>query len=294
MNGAAYLAGRGVPSLEGGDAAERVRRIGNEVRRLALRAVSGHEGHAGGDLSAADILATLYFAVLRVDPSNTEDPERDRFILSKGHAAGALYATLALAGFMPIDELDTFLHAESRLSGHPSRRHLPFIEASTGPLGHGLPVAVGTALGGKLAGSKRRTFVLTGDGELDEGSNWEAIMLASHFRLANLTLIVDRNGLQQTTPTETTVRLEPLAAKFRAFGWAVQSVDGHNAAALIRALSSRLDRLGRPRCVLAKTTKGRGVSFMEDRPEWHNRLVSPGDLKRALEELDEATDGRTV
>ena len=294
MNRAFSLAGRREQSLEVGDVAERVGRIGNEVRRLALRAALGHEGHTGGDFSAADILATLYFAVLRVDPSNAEDPERDRFILSKGHAAGALYATLALADFIPVGELDTYLHAESRLSGHPSRRHLPIIEASTGPLGHGLPVAVGTALAGRLAGSTRRTFVLTGDGELDEGSNWEALMLAAHHRLALLTLIVDRNGLQQTTPTETTVRLEPLAAKFKAFGWAVQSVDGHNPAELIRALSSRPDARGRPRCVLAKTTKGRGVLFMEGRPEWHNKLVSQEDLQCALQELEGATDGRTV
>ena len=264
---------------------DRLVQLATQIRRLALITASrAGGGHPGADLSVADILAALFFSVLLVDPSNPGDPERDRFVLSKGHAAASLYSTLALRGFLPVEELSTFLQPNSRLGGHPSHRHLPVIEASTGPLGHGLPIAVGMALAARLDRSTRSTFVLTGDGELEEGSNWEAIMLAAHYRLANLTLIVDRNGMQQGDTTEATVRLEPLAAKLEAFGWTVQAVDGHDPAALVEALSrSATDE--RPKCVLARTHKGRGVSFMEDQPGWHNKVISEDDLQRALAEL---------
>jgi transketolase len=270
------------------DLAAKARRI----RRASLRMVhAARIGHPGGDLSAADILATLFFHTLRVDPANPRDPVRDRFILSKGHAAASLYATLAEAGFFPQGDLDTFMRPLSMLNGHPDRNKVPGVEANTGPLGHGLPIAVGAALAAKMDGASWRTFVLTGDGELQEGSNWEAIMAASQFRLDNLTAIVDRNGLQLGDATERTVGLEPLADRWRAFGWAVVEVDGHDHAAMAATFDRLPLQAGRPSCVIARTTKGRGVSFMEDRFEWHHRVPDDAELARALQEL--ADEGGT-
>jgi transketolase len=242
-------------------------------------------GHPGGDLSATDILVTLYFGILRIDPQEPLAPTRDRFIMSKGHCSGALYTTLALRGFYGVDELETYMQPLSRLNGHPNRNELPGVEANTGPLGHGLPIAVGAAMAAKLDGAAWRTFVLTGDGELQEGSNWEAAMAASHYGLDNLCLIVDRNGIQQGAPTENTIRMEPLADRFRAFGWAVREVCGHDCAALIQAFHSLPLEAGKPTCILARTVKGRGVSFMENRPEWHHRVPTDTELTAALAEL---------
>lgn len=244
-------------------------------------------GHVGGDFSAIDILVTLYFAVLHVDPQHPHASDRDRFILSKGHAAGALYTTLAHAGFLPISELDTFAQPLSRLNGHPNSTKVPGVEANTGPLGHGLPIAVGTALAAKLGQERWRTYVLTGDGELQEGSNWEAAMAASHFQLDNLTLIVDRNRLQQGDETEHTMSLEPLANKWRAFGWHVQEVDGHDYGALLTAFDATRLPSRQPHCIIAHTHKGHGVSFMRDRVEWHHRVPTADEVTHALEELSE-------
>jgi len=243
-------------------------------------------GHPGGDLSCADILATLYFHVLRVDPTAPDHPERDRFVLSKGHASGALYATLAEAGFLPPAALETYMKPLSALNGHPNRTRVPGVEANTGPLGHGLPIAVGAALGAKLQGASWRTFVLTGDGELQEGSNWEAAMAASQFQLDQLTVIIDRNGLQQGARTEDTIALEPLAERWRAFGFAVAEVDGHDIASFIDVFSRLPLEPRRPTCVIARTIKGRGVSFMQDRVEWHHRIPTPVELVAALGELE--------
>jgi len=242
-------------------------------------------GHPGGDLSAADILAALYFHTLRVDPSRPDDPARDRFILSKGHASAALYATLALRGFFPPDHLTRYMRPLSPLNGHPDRTKVPGVEANTGPLGHGLPIAVGLALGARLTGGGWRTFVLTGDGELQEGSNWEAAMAAGQFALDTLTLIVDRNRLQQGDTTENTVTLDPLADRFRAFGWGVVEVDGHDVEALIGVLEALPVAAGRPTAIVAQTTKGRGVSFIENRIEWHHRVPTDAELALALREL---------
>jgi transketolase len=268
--------------------AARARRI----RRASLRMVhAARLGHPGGDLSSADILATLFFHVLRVDPGNPRDPARDRFILSKGHASAALYATLAEAGFIPVSNLETYMKPLSMLNGHPDRNKVPGVEANTGPLGHGLPIAVGAALAAKMDGARWRTFVLTGDGELQEGSNWEAVMSASQFGLDNLTIIVDRNGLQQGDATERTVGLNPLDQRFRAFGCAVVEVDGHDHAELARAFDGLPLEPGRPSCLIARTTKGRGVSFIEGRVEWHHRVPTDAELDQALVELadEEAT-----
>ena len=263
-----------------------LRERANAIRRRDL--VMIHRaglGHAGGDLSAADVLATLYFAVLRVDPTHPEAPDRDRFILSKGHCSGAFYVTLALAGFFPPEELDTFAQPLSRLSGHPDRRKVPGVEASTGPLGHGLPIAVGFALAAKIDGAAWRTFVLTGDGELQEGSNWEAAMAAAHYKLDNLILIVDRNGLQLSGATERTMALDPLADKWRTFGWAVREVDGHDHSALLDALQRVPFQAGHPSCVIAHTHKGQGVSFIRDQAGWHHRVPTSEELAAALHEL---------
>jgi transketolase len=259
-----------------------------QIRRASLRMVHAAKmGHPGGDLSAADILATLYFRILSVDPANPADPLRDRFVLSKGHASAALYATLAEAGFFPTEWLSTFMRPLSRLNGHPDRNKVPGVEANTGPLGHGLPIAVGLALGATLARQTWRTFVLTGDGELQEGSNWEAAMAAAHFGLDRLTVIVDRNGLQQGDFTERTIRLEPLADRWRAFGWAVAELDGHDIPALIGTLERVPLSPGRPTCVIARTKKGRGVSFIEDRAEWHHRVPTDAEIDLALAELED-------
>jgi transketolase len=257
------------------------------IRRSCLRmAHTARLGHPGGDLSCVDILATLYFHVLRVDPAAPRHPDRDRFILSKGHASGALYATLAEAAYLPREALADYMKPLSKLNGHPDRNKVPGVEANTGPLGHGLPIAVGAALGARLCGADWRTFVLTGDGELQEGSNWEAAMSAAQFRLGRLTVIVDRNGLQQGDRTEHTIALEPLADRWRAFGFAVDEVDGHDIDALVRALTGERPDADRPACVIARTTKGRGVSFMQDRAEWHHRIPTADELEQALTELD--------
>jgi len=243
-------------------------------------------GHPAGDLSCADILAALYFGVLRVDPRDPRRADRDRFVLSKGHASGALYATLAEAGFIPEGMLAQHMKPLSMLNGHPDRNKVPGVEANTGPLGHGLPIAVGIALGARIQGATWRTFVLTGDGELQEGSNWEAAMAASHYQLDRLTVIVDRNGLQQGARTEETIALEPLAVRWRAFGFAVTEVDGHDIDALVDVFSRLPLEASRPTCVIARTTKGRGVSFMQDRVEWHHRIPTDAELAQAVAELD--------
>ena len=256
------------------------------IRRSALKMVfEAQIGHPGGDMSVTDILATLYFGVLRYDPANPGAPDRDRFVMSKGHCTGAFYSTLAEAGFFPRDELATYMKPLSRLNGHPNRNYLPGIETNTGPLGHGMPVAVGMAIAAQITGSDYRIFVVTGDGEQQEGSNWEAAMLAGHRKLANLTLIIDRNRLQQGARTEETNALEPLAAKWRAFGWDVAEIDGHDHAALLDVLRPVPGNRTRPLCVVANTVKGHGVSFMEDEVHWHHGVLNRTHFDTAMAEL---------
>jgi transketolase len=252
---------------------------------------SAQLGHIGGDLSVTDILVTLFGAVLNVDPEAPDRPDRDRFILSKGHCAGALYATLARCGFFPREELQTFMAPLSMLNGHPDRKKVPGVETNTGPLGHGLPVAVGCALGAKMDGASWRTFVVTGDGELQEGSNWEAALSAAHYKLDNLTIIVDRNGLQQGDFTERTMHLDPLADKWAAFGFSVREVNGHDFADLLDAFGQLPFQWGKPNCIIAHTHKGQGVSFMRDRPAWHHRVPNADEYARAVQELDQGGDG---
>ncbi|MCU0521159.1 MAG: transketolase [Anaerolineae bacterium] len=272
--------------------AEDLRRQATAIRKRNLRLIhDAGAGHTGGDLSAADILTVLYFGgVLRVDPANPRAPDRDRFFLSKGHSSGLLYTTLALAGFFPEAELGTYMQPLSRLSGHPSTC-VPGVEANTGALGHGLPIATGAGLAAKLDGAapgagRWRAFVLTGDGELQEGSNWEAALIAAQQRLDALVLIIDRNRIQMMDRTERIAGLEPLGDKWRAFGWAVREVDGHDHAALLDVFSQVPFEPGRPNCVIANTRKGRGVSFIEDSTGWHHRVPTDAELAAALAELE--------
>jgi transketolase len=279
------------PQIESGPVVAAAKRMARSIRRNSLQMVhAARVGHPGGDLSAADILAALYGGVLRIDPRDPRMPDRDRFILSKGHCSASLYATLAEAGFFPREWLAEYMKPLSLLNGHPDRNKLPGVEANTGPLGHGLPIGVGAAKAAKITGASWRTFVLTGDGELQEGSNWEAAMAASHFGLDNLTVIVDRNRLQQGDETERTMSLEPLAGRWRAFGWAVEELDGHDMEVLIRTLRAAPFEAGRPSCIIAHTHKGRGVSFMEDRVVWHHRVPSAEELAAALAELDRGAE----
>jgi transketolase len=242
-------------------------------------------GHPGGDLSAADIVTTLYFSVLNVDPENPEAPGRDRYIQSKGHASGVLYTALAQRGFIPEALLDEYMAEGSPLNGHPDRNKVAGVETNTGPLGHGMPVAVGCALAAKLDGASWRTYVLTGDGELQEGSNWEAFMSAAHYDLDNLVVIVDRNRLQQGARTEDTNGLDPLDDKLAAFGWSVREIDGNSVGELLDTFAAVPFVPGKPSAIIANTKKGRGVSFMEDRVEWHHKVPTPEQVEQALTEL---------
>ncbi|WP_448664057.1 transketolase [Sphingomonas sp. CJ20] len=279
------VAGDRSAHLEG--RAAHVRERANWMRRRLLKMIfDAGQGHPGGDLSAADIIAALYFDILRVDPNRPAAPDRDRFILSKGHCTGALYTALAGAGFFPEAELDTYLKPGSRLNGHPNRNYLPGVETNTGPLGHGFPVGVGIAVAGQIDGADYRVFVLTGDGELQEGSMWEAAMFAGHRGLGNLTVIVDRNRLQQGAGTEDTNALEPLADKWRAFGWDVVAVDGHDPVALLAALDDAAAPRDRPRVLIASTIKGQGISFMRDRASWHHGVPDAAQYAQAIAELE--------
>lgn len=259
----------------------------NEIRFSAMT-MTNHSslGHTGGDLSSSDILATLYLGgILNVKPEEPAFAQRDRFIMSKGHCSGAFYSALAFKGFFPRAMLDTFMDPLSMLNGHPDRNKLSGIEANTGPLGHGLPIAVGCSLAARMRGESWRTFVLTGDGELQEGSNWEAALTAQQYGLDNLVVIVDRNRIQQGDFTEQIIRMDPLAPKWAAFGFAVTEVDGHDHAALIECFSSLPLEKGKPSCIIANTVKGKGVSFAENKPAWHHGVPTKEHLALAAVEL---------
>lgn len=264
--------------------------VARECRRDVLRMIAeAGSGHPGGSLSCIEILTALYFGgVLKHDPANPADPDRDYFILAKGHAAPALYTVLAHAGYFEVSELMTLRKLGSRLQGHPDSSLVPGVEVSTGSLGQGLSIAAGAACGLRLDGRQGRVFALLGDGECEEGQVWEAAQFAAHQRLGNLVAIVDENGLQIDGACADVCAVGDLGEKFAAFGWEVSRVDGHDLAALVDVLGSlRAARGERPHAVIAKTVKGKGVSFMENQAGWHGKAPTREELERALAELDE-------
>jgi transketolase len=263
--------------------------LARRVRRHALNMTSaGGSAHIGSILSMADIIGVLYGGILRVDPERPRWEDRDRFILSKGHAGAGIYAVLAERGFLPASKLGTHNQDGSLLSGHVSHKGIPGIELSTGSLGHGLPVGAGMAYAGKLDKRSHRVFVLLSDGECDEGSNWEAILFAAHHGLDNLIAIVDYNKIQSLASVAETLTLEPFADKWRSFGWEVIEASGHDHAELRDVFLSVPPVPGRPTCIIAHTVKGRGVSFMEHSVLWHYRTPRGAELEAALAEIDGA------
>jgi len=264
---------------------KRLEDAARQVRRNVWRALkAGGSGHAGGSSSAADILAALYFHRMRVRPTEPDWPERDRFVLSKGHANAALGAVLAQAGFIDDEVLDRFYGYESPFGMHPDIK-VAGVEMCTGALGHGLAVAMGMALGARIQKQSFHTFVMVGDGELHEGSNWEAAMAAAHYKLANLTVIVDANKISQSGRVADIIGVEPLADKWRAFGWQVREIDGHNMAEVVDALDAVPFHADRPSVLIAHTVKGKGVSFAEDTYVWHSNNVNDEIYARAITEL---------
>lgn len=263
-----------------------------ELRKHLLRIiVHAGAGHTGGGLSCMDILNVLYSRVLNVSPETFSDANRDRYVQSKGHCVEALYAVLAERGFFPAKDLETVCHYRSHYVGHPTR-HIPGIEMNTGALGHGLPICIGMALAAKMDGAPYRVFTLLGDGELAEGSNWEAGLAAAHYKLDHLVAILDHNTLQITGHTRDVMNTESVVDKWHSFGWEVREIDGHNYAELTQALTTPPE-MGKPIFVVASTTKGKGVSFMENVAKWHHGVPSEDELKQALTELDAAEDALT-
>jgi len=261
--------------------------IARRIRRAAVR--MSHDAdvpHLGSSLSCVDILTALYWATARIDPAKPDAPGRDRIILSKGHAVSSLYAALSYRGFFPETTLASFGRPGACLAEHPYPGCVPGIEAATGSLGHGLSLGLGMALAGKTLGLDYRTFVVLSDGECNEGSVWEAAMMAPAQKLDNLTAIIDYNRWQATGRSEEVLALAPLAEKWKAFGWRTQEVDGHDMAALLRALRAPSGGDEKPSVIVAKTVKGKGVSFMEDNNNWHYRVPNEEELKNALKELE--------
>lgn len=255
--------------------------------QMVFRAASGH---IGGSLSAMDILTELYFEQLRVDPERPQAPERDRFVMSKGHCTPALYSILALRGYFPEKQLELFRSIEGHMSGHPDMVHVPGVDMSTGSLGQGLSAAVGMAIAGKMDSAAYRVYALMGDGEIEEGQIWEAAMSAAKYKLDNLCGIVDVNGLQIDGRTADVMPSEPLDAKFAAFGWNVIKADGHDFGSLRAALAAAKAEKDRPSVILAKTVKGKGVSFMENDPGWHGKAPNAEQYEQAMAELNAAVE----
>ena len=262
-------------------------KVCRQVRRdiITMTANAG-SGHPGGSLSAVELMTSVFFNHMRVDPSNPHDPDRDRFVLSKGHAAPCYYAVLAAKGFISRDEYANFRQLHSILQGHPDAKKVPGVDASTGSLGQGCSIAVGMALGAKLQGKDTKVFTLLGDGECQEGQIWEALMSAAHYKLDNLTVMVDNNGLQIDGSNNEVMSLGDLAAKLRAFGFDLYEIDGHDLDAVEAALSAPA-AVGKPKAILAHTVKGKGVSFMENQVGWHGKAPNEEQRQQALKELED-------
>lgn len=263
--------------------------MATKARLLGLDAVhTAASGHIGGSLSAMDILTTLYFNVMQVDPANPQDPDRDRFVLSKGHCTPALYPVLSLRGFFPQEDLKLFRSIKGHYSGHPDMRHVKGVDMSTGSLGQGISAAVGMALAGKLAKKDYRVYALLGDGEIAEGQVWEAAMAANKFHLDNLCAVIDLNGLQIDGTTEEVMPTEPVDKKFESFGWHVIKIDGHDFEQIDQAFEEAKATKGQPTVILAKTVKGKGVSFMENQAGWHGKAPNDEQFAQARAELEAA------
>jgi transketolase len=263
--------------------------LAKRIRQHCIRMTgTANASHIGGALSAADLLAAVYGRALRYDPQRPDWPDRDRFIMSKGHACSALYAVLAESGYFPVERLETFYQNGSPLAGHVMHKNVPGVELSTGSLGHGLPVATGMAISAKRDGRPSRFFCLISDGECDEGSVWEAALFAPHHKLDNLIVIVDYNKIQSLGSVKEVIDLDPLPDKWRAFGWAVRELDGHDLPAIEAAVTQLPFEAGRPSCIVAHTVKGKGVSFMENKLLGHYRAPLGDDMTKALAELEQA------
>ena len=257
-----------------------------QIRIDAVKAVySAKSGHPGGALSVADILAYLYFEEMNVDPKDPKKADRDRFVLSKGHACPALYAALAEKGFFPKDVLWTFRKDGSILQGHPDMKHIPGVDMSTGSLGQGISAACGMALSGKISGEKYRVYAIVGDGEIEEGQVWEAAMFAHHYKLDNLCIFIDFNGLQVDGTVQSVIDPTPIDEKFKAFGWNVVTIDGHDLDQIESAVEGAKAAKGQPTAVIAKTVKGKGVSYMENAVDWHGKAPNDEEFAVAMKEL---------
>jgi transketolase len=262
-------------------------RRANEYRIQVLRMVYQRQtGHIGGAFSIAEVLVALYFHHLRLDPDRPDWPDRDRLVFSKGHACAMLYTCLAHRGYLPVEELETFRCLNSRLQGHPERQKTPGVEIPAGPLGHGVAVGAGMALAARLNSSKRRVYVVLGDGEINAGVIWEGALVAAKYGLDNLNVILDCNGIQQTGSTAEVMPTEPIADKWRAFGWHTIEIHGHNMAQVLDALDAADEVHARPIAIIARTTKGKGVSFMEYDPYWHGSAPTTVQYQAALAELE--------
>ena len=258
----------------------------NEARILGLTMVhDAASGHPGGSMSCLDLVTALYFNVMHVDTQNPQDPDRDRFVMSKGHCSPALYPVLALRGFFPVDDLHMFRRIDGHMSGHVEMHHVRGVDMSTGSLGQGVSAAVGMALGGKLNHKDYRVYAVMGDGELDEGQGWEAFMSAAKYKLDNLCVIVDVNGLQIDGATKDVMPLEPLDQKFAAFGFHVITINGHDFDQILSAYQEAAATKGQPTVILAKTVKGKGISFMENDAGWHGKAPNDQQLEQAVSEL---------
>ena len=265
---------------------DELKSISKEIRKDIVKMLTeSASGHPGGSLSATDIMTVLFFKEMNLDPNNEKDPNRDRFVLSKGHAAPVLYSALARRGYFPVEELSTLRKFKSRLQGHPSIQYLPGIDMSTGSLGQGISAAVGMALAGKIDKKDYRVYTILGDGELEEGQVWEAAMCAAHYKLNNLTAFIDFNGLQIDGDITKVMNPCPIDKKFEAFGWNVLVIDGHNYEEIIDAIEKAKECKDKPTVVVCNTVKGKGVSFMENQAAWHGTAPSKEQCEAALNEL---------
>lgn len=264
-----------------------LQQVAKEIRKSIIRMLEkSKSGHPGGSLSAVEILTALYFKEMNIDPNNPKWEERDRFVLSKGHGTPVLYGTLAERGFFPKEELNNFRKINSMLQGHPDMKSTPGVDMTTGSLGQGLAAANGMALAGKLDNKSYRVYAMIGDGESQEGVIWEALMLSAHYKLDNLTVFLDYNGLQIDGKVKDVMNIEPIDEKYRSFGWHIIKIDGHSFEEISKAIEEAKKTKGRPAMIIANTVKGKGISYMENQAGWHGKAPSPEEAKIALEELE--------